>query len=186
MGTSIYMDDTGKALSCNLYMLFVLKFSIETACILILHRVGTIDMSNAHEREQDVRFDSSVAWVWWPLIQSDRKLVTGGTSVDAECIDCRSGFACNYDDERQHENEAESTRKSNVSLVSSSSLVQLFAHIKHKEGDGDVMSLPTTLKQLRALKRDVSPEYEAAKDKLLSNHRVFRQWRRREYEWNQR
>jgi len=156
MGTGVYMDDT-----------------------------GTIDMSNAHERDQDVRFDCSLAWVWWPLIGCDRRSVAGETSVDAECIDCHTGFACDYDEKQQHETEKGSKRKSNVSLVSSSSLVQLFALLMHKKCDGVAASIPTTLKQLRALKRNVSQEYEAAKDNLLSKHRVFRQWRRREYELSQ-
>lgn len=156
MGTGVYMDDT-----------------------------GMIDMSNAHEREQDVRFDCSLAWVWWPLIGCDRRSVTGETSVDAECIDCHTGFACDNDEKQQHETGEGSKRKSNVSLVSSSSLVQLFALLMHKKCDGVAASIPTTLKQLRALKRNVSQEYEAAKDNLLSKHRVFRQWRRRGYESSQ-
>lgn len=140
-------------------------------------------MTDAHKREQDARFDSCLAWVWWPLLGYDRNeapVSGGGGAAGAECIDSSTGFAIHYND--ANENDKDSSQ-SYVSLVSSSSLLQLFAEVK---GGGDeVESTAMSLKQLRALKRELSSEHEMVKDILLSKHRVFRQWRRREYEINQ-
>lgn len=137
-------------------------------------------MTDAHKREQDARFDSSLAWTWWPL-RNEAFLSGGSGVVEAECIDSSTGFAIRYDGVQ--EKQYLSNQQSYASLVSTSSLLHLFAEAK---GDGNkVETVATTLKQLRALKREVSPQYEAAKDDLLSKHRVFRQWRRREYESNQ-
>ena len=129
---------------------------------------GTIDMTNADQREQDVRFGSTLAWVWWPLIED----VPFGGGM-AECIDGRTGLV--YDFFREGEGDS---RVEVSSMVSTAELVRLFTKVK----GADELLTTKTLKQLRAFKRDVSPKYETAKDELLSKHRVFRHWRRREYE----
>lgn len=141
-------------------------------------------MTDAHKREQgqDARFDSRLSWVWWPLLEYERNEASvnvGGVSVGAECIDSSTGFAFDYDDEHMKQDRSS---QSTISLVSSSALLRLFVELKDSQGNHNLDPSPKTLKQFRALKRDISPEYETAKDNLLSKHRVFRHWRRREYE----
>jgi hypothetical protein len=92
----------------------------------------------------------------------------------AECIDGRSGLLYDY-----FAGEVEEDSDGKISLVSTAELVRLFWEV---QGSSDNLEMMRTLKQLRALKRDVSPEYETAKDDLLSNHTIFRHWRRRGYE----
>lgn len=134
-------------------------------------------MTDAHKREQDVRFDSALAFVWWPFMDDESDHTGGSCSGMAECIDGTTGFG--YDYFGEHSDKGLGRQR--VSLVSTAELVLLFS----KLSDPNVAMLESTiqtLKCLRAFKRHVSPEYETAKDKLLSKHRIFRQWRRREYD----
>lgn len=136
-------------------------------------------MTDAHKREQDVRFSSSLAWVWWPLISFEDRT---SASVNeqrtvAECIDGTTGHAHNYSGE-----EEKDSNHRKASMVCTGKLVRLFSEMRDPQDEQESEATIKTLKQLRAFKRNVSPEYEAAKDDLLSKHRVFRQWRRREYD----
>jgi hypothetical protein len=129
-------------------------------------------MTDAHTRDQDVRFDSTLAWVWWPFIGNDRYSTVGSCLAMAECIEGTTGLPHDY-------LEMHSDKGHVVSLVSTVELVRLFSSLS-----GDTSATPSeppkTLTCLRAFKRDASPEYEEAKDTLLSKHRIFRHWRRRE------
>lgn len=133
-------------------------------------------MTDAHKRNQDTRFASSLAWVWWPFICVDSRKSASeeGKRGTAECIDGSTGMVYDY--------FGDTYDASNGSMISTKELQRLFSQVK---GDEDALERETTtntLKQLRAFKRQTSPEYEAVKDELLSKHRVFRQWRRRECE----
>lgn len=94
----------------------------------------------------------------------------------AECIDGRTGLEYDYFGAQAGEGDAIPT---NPSLVSTVELLRLFWEVNAGEGSQETIE---TLEDFCDFKREVSPEYETAKDELLSNHRVFRQWkRRREY-----
>jgi hypothetical protein len=134
-------------------------------------------MTDAHKREQDLRFDSTLAWVWWPFMEGERDHTGGLCSGMAECIDGATGFIHNYFGEHSNED----LHRHHVSLVSTAELLRLFSRISNSNGEMLESSIKT-LRCIRAFKRHVSPEYETAKDKLLSKHRIFRQWRRREYD----
>lgn len=131
-------------------------------------------MTDAHTRDQDVRFDSALAWVWWPFIEDDRDSTGGSCLAMAECIDGTTGLGHDYFEKRSDKGHV-------VSLVSTVELVRLFSSLS-AQTSAMLLESPMTLKCLRAFKRDASPEYEEAKDNLLSKHRIFRQWRRREKE----
>jgi len=139
---------------------------------------GAIDMTNAHKRDQDARFDSTISWTWWPLIEEDR--ASGEASLNqrgmAECVDGSTGLVRVYGGDA-----SETCSRPTVSMVSTVELGRIFAQVTDPASAGKVETTKT-LKQLRNLKRNVSPEYETAKDDLLSKHRVFRQWKRREYD----
>ena len=174
MGTQVYMDET-----------------------------GVIDMSSHHGHKngmtaiegEDVRFHTSLSWAWWPSIMlwdgvSERQL-------SPECIDGTTGWAVSLND-----GETLSPRKQihKASRLSTQALLDLFLRIQaslalHKTSRSNgsaehtlqkntlmntVQDPPTTLKDLRAYKRWVSPEYEKAKLQLLTKHPIFRQWKRRE------
>lgn len=127
-------------------------------------------MTDAHTREQDARFDSTLSWAWWPLFGDNRGNASDNEGGMAECIDGSTGFVHDYFEER----------RSAVSLVSTFELTRLFLQVKSDCGADQQQHEIKTLKQLRDLKRLVSQEYESAKE-LLSKHKVFRYWRRREY-----
>lgn len=140
LGTAVYMDETGV---------------VETSSDI---------------RGQDVRFHSTKAWCWWPLLEQE----VGMPSI--ERIDGSSGYLWK---------EIESEILADTpSLVSTASLIELFLKAYHLVGgcaDLPSMSSSTiqTLTDIRVLKRQICTDYETAKDKLLSEHRIFRQWRRR-------
>ena len=120
-------------------------------------------MTHAGTRDQDVRFDSALSWVWWPLICDDRS----GRSLDvaerafAECIDGTSGFVCDYIAESSQEGIAQG----GISLVSTCALVHLFSLVSGQECTEPVL----TLQGLRAFKREVSTDYETAQGRATFN-----------------
>ena len=131
---------------------------------------GVVETSS-DVRGQDVRFHSSQSWCWWPLLDQ-QELMTNGI----ECIDGSTGYLWKADDG--------SAQDKVVSLVSTESLTQLFLEtLRLACEDTNDYSLHAasfgTLRQLRILKRKLPSCYELAKDHLLLNHQIFRQWRRR-------
>lgn len=123
MGTGIYMDVTG-----------ILK------------------MHDESEFGQDVRFDSSLCYAWWPDLGDD-----------LEVIDGSNGLAWR---------NSEANR---VSRLSTASLIRL--HFT-STGNSDPLHLINP-KSVRSLKTQLSPGYESAKESLMANHKMFRGWRRR-------
>jgi hypothetical protein len=171
MGTGVYMDDVGKAKqNCERDGWTAFARVSQRECHYLY--TGVIDMTDAHTRDQDVRFDSTLAWVWWPFIGDDRDFTGGSCFAMAECIDGTTGLTRDYFEKHSDKGHV-------VSLVSTVELVRLFSSLS---GQTSAMLLesPKTLTCLRAFKRDASPEYETAKDTLLSKDGIFRQWRRRE------
>lgn len=129
-------------------------------------------MSDSITSGQDVRFNSTLSWAWWPFIQNN----------EAECIDGVTGFARCFEPAN---NQPNSTAV--MSMVSTESLLSLFCDISAsmfmcRLRESKTADKVLSLTELRAFKRHTSPEYEAAKDVLMARHRLFRQWRRRENE----
>lgn len=157
MGTSVYMDDD-----------------------------GVIDMSanakaTAAATGQDVRFHSTLSWVWW-----------SGLVGVAECIDGATGWTvlpdttggeaegdrCNV----SHGDRGGDSNKKR-SRVSTAALLELHLEIDPANSQPTAASakiVPRTLSELRIFKKQTSPAYENAKEQLLTRHPVFRQWKRRE------
>lgn len=133
-----------------------------------LDETAVIDMSISKETGQDVRFHSPYSWVWWP-----------GLGATAECIDGSTGWAVtdpgNATDDDISNNGKVCTNER--SKVSTSALTDAYLEIQQEaKGSG-----PTTLNGLRELKKRASAEYEDAKELLLTRHPLLRQWKRREF-----
>lgn len=122
---------------------------------LFIIEPGTHDMEGIKAIGQDASFDSSSScWVWW-----QGKMSPSGRT--AECIDGKTGLVINHDDP---------SVKPKVSEISSQSYASTMLQISLNQ------SLASSgLKEMVLLKRELSPEYEAARNDLL-RHRVFREW----------
>lgn len=175
MGTQVYMDET-----------------------------GVIDMSRKHYSQkgetamegQDVRFHNTLSWAWWPSITLGDDCAEQ-PQLSFECIDGISGLAVTFEDTKtlcSPKHNGEAARVSTLSLLILHMKIQELCGLTKEPGtvtteDGnmqkqsssrDARNLPMTLRDLRAYKKQASPEYEAEKHELLTKHPVFRQWKRRE------
>lgn len=138
---------------------------------------GIVETS-AEVQGQDVRFHSSKSWCWWPWLEQEKPVDMG----HVECIDGASGYLWNT-------TNGSEWLSNTWSLVSTYSLFHLFLRAyrlarDHDDDDKipkDLQQNIVTLAHLRSFKRHLSPHYEASKDEVISKHRIFRQWRRREY-----
>jgi len=153
---------------------------------------GVLDMSGCKTVGGDVRFNSSLCWVWWAAATNESS-IGSCTKTMAECIDGNNGFVCSYwsysDSDMKaaahHDNEIFSSRKEmKVSLVSTQSLLSLHRYVIRLLDDtvppeSKLSSGPKTLSEITQWKRKVSPSYELAKEQLLTKHRVFHDWCRR-------
>lgn len=150
-------------------------------------------MSGEKAIGQDVRFLSSLCWIWCPTGNGNDD---DGYGDIAECVDGNSGLLFNYKcngtgtgTEPAHD----VTDKYSYSNASTYALTLQFLDLKkyignnNNEGKGERENknhekpIIQTLDQLRHLKRCTSPKYETSKDDLLLKHRVFSQWNRRCY-----
>ena len=125
---------------------------------------GTHLMEGVKVVGEDASFDSTLCWVWWPGKGSDK----------AECIDGKTGLVTNCC-------SGETVQK--ASSVSTYSLLKINLEILHLCGVPVAASLTDenlSLSELRTLKRQISAQYETAKDQFLLRHRVFRDWSCRE------
>eukprot|EP00547_Thalassionema_nitzschioides_P008494 CAMPEP_0194229504 /NCGR_PEP_ID=MMETSP0156-20130528/43923_1 /TAXON_ID=33649 /ORGANISM="Thalassionema nitzschioides, Strain L26-B" /LENGTH=131 /DNA_ID=CAMNT_0038962057 /DNA_START=1220 /DNA_END=1615 /DNA_ORIENTATION=+ len=118
---------------------------------------GILEMSGKTEVGQDVRFNSPLCWAWWPDL-----------GEKAECIDGNSGLALQLSGD-----ETESRR-----IVSRLSTVALL-DMMHSKVTGEESLLPLTLKSIKLLKLQISPEHEAAKSRFFTENETFREWRHR-------
>ena len=143
-------------------------------------------------RGQDVRFHSSISWVWW-LDHNMGKL---------ECIE-NSGLLMNPSIDHQQQKQEETmtamknctTNRIIASQVSTRELTSSFLeayylatgiicaqndHDKMKRADDKYTNNSfCTISGLRKIKRICSPIHEEFKDFLLTNHKVLSQWQRR-------
>jgi len=168
-----------------------------------LHGDQLMTMSGTIREGNDARFGSKYCWAWWPSRETttldschDSTTTTSTNNlvhqVHAECIDGDSGFSTIYTTTSSYPTEF------SLSQICTSALTQLFLLVI--DGRIDIPSdalynnprlvsntlqqknvSTFTLKELRSLKRSMSKDYEEEKDKFLGKHRIFRQWRRREY-----
>jgi hypothetical protein len=157
LGTGVYMDET-----------------------------GVIDMSEARAAGNDVRFHSSKSWAWWPGLK------------DAECIDGSTGMLLSRQSSLPGRMNPNSTSVDpGPSLISTTALVRLSCQIRelavseattsnHPDAESrNGATLATrvdpavSLLTLRLFKQELSPEYEQAKEVLLTRHPVLRFWKRR-------
>ena len=137
---------------------------------------------------QDVRFQNPFCWVWWP----SRHLESQRHSM-AECINGITGYSTSYDS-RKDENRpvlpqnVQTEEEESLSDVSTASMMRLYQRILHSSNpqhptpESPLFQLPTSLPALRLCKQRISNDYETRKQDFLSNHRVFGQWCRREYD----
>lgn len=122
---------------------------------------GILDMSGERTTGQDFRFESNLCWAM------------AGSWDTAECIDGMTGYTCTFDPACEDTTSDISER--GISQISTAALAEQFGAITRLDLSGHKL----TLTSLHSLKLAVSPEYERAKENLISKHRVFRQWVRR-------
>jgi hypothetical protein len=148
-----------------------------------MDEVGVVE-TNSGEIGQDVRFHSTLAWAGWAPVGVENDAKYGAT---LDCIDGATGFVAPGDSE---EESAAATTAPTPSRVSTCDLKELFLEafklavfsvegLKQNDSIDTTTDNPSRLLELRKLKQQVSPDYELAKDTLLSKHRVLRQWKRR-------
>jgi hypothetical protein len=123
--------------------------------------LGVLEMSGEKEIGQDVRFLSTLCWVWYCNNEHESNL------THAECIDGETGLIYDYKQGKE---------TSNTSSVSTFQMTLDFIEVEKIK---DVVSVHT-LADLRNLKRQVASDYETAKDNMLTKHQVFNMWNRRD------
>jgi len=161
MGTGVYLDDS-----------------------------GVIDMSGSKTIGQDVRFLSTLCWIWWP--GGDKNNVKTGKSdelYNAECIDGETGMIhCYEDSDLGMERRKDDADYSAVSTFALTNLYLKIDGILNERGNAEDNTKSMSrggidklsLEGLRALKWRASPTYESNKDSLLQKHKVFIHWNRRQ------
>jgi hypothetical protein len=139
-----------------------------------LDESGVIEVDNA-TRGQDVRFHSSLSWAWWQSMHDeDASMVDGGDIF--ERIDGATGLLA----KDEAEDEAEDRASTGVSRVSTRSLLSIFLKAYNLASSAtETIQDSLSLQDLLSLKRKLSPNHEAAKELILTKHRILRQWRRR-------
>ena len=123
--------------------------------------IGVLEMSGEKVIGQDVRFLSTLCWVWYSDNENESNL------TNAECIHGETGHLYDYEQGKE------------TSTTSSVSTYQMTLDFIEVEKIKEVVSAHT-LGDLRNLKRQVASDYETAKDNLLTKHQVFNMWNRRD------
>jgi hypothetical protein len=128
---------------------------------------STHQMEGVKTIGEDASFDSTSCWVYWP----------GKGSDNADCIDGKTGLVISVNGEK--------VQNSSCSEVSTYSLLKINLDILRLSqaavpAAASLTDEKISLSELRMLKRQLSAQYESAKDTLLLRHRVFRYWCRRE------
>jgi hypothetical protein len=148
-----------------------------------MDEIGVVE-TNVDERGQDVRFHSTLAWAGWAPFGVENDAKDGAT---LDCIDGATGFVA---PDSEDESAAATMSAPISSRVSTLDLKELFLEAfentvssvdvsKQNDSIDTTRNNPSRLLELRKLKQQVAPDYEHAKDTLLSKHRVLRQWKRR-------
>lgn len=144
MGTGVYLDDS-----------------------------GIIEMSGEKTAGQDVRFLSSLCWIWSPY-----------SGLEAECLDGDTGFIHSYQDSNTNNDLKKYSSSSTFALTTAfvdllHSMEKEEGKVIAKDGSGKREASFKTLDQLHEFKCQISPKYEATKGAFLQKDRVFYQWNRR-------
>jgi hypothetical protein len=145
-----------------------------------LDETGVIEMEATKNVGADVRFHNPHCWVSWH--QSNHK----SNHYVVECIDGSTGYRITQDSSR--DNIPFISLTSRISQVSSTALVESYLELflsRNSAKQLTTISSPqslTLLSELRHLKHRVAPMYEQAKTDLTTQHPVFCDWRRREYD----
>ena len=164
---------------------FRLQHPATMGTAVLLDETGVIDMSSDRAEGQDVRFYSSLSWAsWWT--ENDAEHVV-------ECIDGATGLLAipprnSATASDTNKTQASNTRLSERSGISTNALVESFLTLQRRLGQSKTLAdnacfetttCPTSLRELHLLKTTFSGPYENAKNYLLLNHPVVRDWRRR-------
>ena len=155
------------------------KYSLHHPAIMgtavYMDESGVLEMTGTKVFGQDVRFGTNLCWVWWPEREGDAKV--------AECVNGITGMVHRYRNDDSKEIEEDKDTNQGYSKVSTAALTDIHVYLSRFMADGisqkDRVTV-SSLHELRSLKCFISSEYEAAKENLLKNHRIFRQWSRRE------
>ena len=96
-----------------------------------------------------------------------------------ECIDGTTGLLAEAINEEDNGNYHPVTRIG-VSRVSTYSLLEVFLKgYNLANNTNESIHTPLSLKGLICMKKKLSPDHEATKDKIFTKHRILRQWKRR-------
>jgi hypothetical protein len=161
---------------------------------VFLDESGVIEVDN-ETRGQDVRFHSSICWAWWPSVHDEDALAVDGGDI-FERIDGVTGLLAKDEAEDRTKDEAEDRAKdeaedrakdeaedrasTGVSRVSTHSLLSIFLKAYNLASSAtETIQDSLSLQDLLSLKRNISPIHEEAKERILTKHRILRQWRRR-------
>ena len=109
---------------------------------------------------QDLQFTDTRAFVWWPGL------------TRAHLLDGTTGLAAIVDNDEQNDQGAESP-------ICTKQLTEFFLEIQKEIGNAHGDKIVQTLTDLRRFKLQVSPTYETTKDRLLTSHKVMKDWMRR-------
>jgi hypothetical protein len=145
-----------------------------------LDETGVIDMEVTKHAGGEVQFHNLLCWVTW-----EQKNYKKSSQHVVECIDGSTGYRVAQD--TSDDTNAHIPSTSGISQVSSIALVQSFWDLclfqRTEQMTAKLMPKSLTLlSELRNLKHEVAPTYEQAKTVLTTQHPIFRDWRRREYD----
>lgn len=163
-------------------------------------------MSGERTVGQDVRFNSSLCWAWWPNKKNKVECIDGSTGFLVSISQSPQTQTQTQKDNSNTNTDSEPHKTHSISEISSASLMELYHTIlslctqnnitfttnstitaapsiaiatSSQSPCSQLSTIPTTLSEIRSWKRSTSPEYEAVKDHFLTQHRVFGQWYRR-------
>jgi hypothetical protein len=125
---------------------------------------------------QDVRFHSPWTWAAWTSLQANNE----NQPSTIECIDGSSGFLVRSGSSEEPGYCRLKDESRAASICTKALQRQFFQCMKLAVSTCSGTSSDfRTLRDLRNLKQQLSPIYEAAKEELLTKHLVFGSWKRR-------
>ena len=141
---------------------------------VLMDETGVVETSK-DQVGQDVRFHSTLTWAAWTSFDAK-----GAMKSNLDCIDGSTGLLMkeDQDDDSMDEDESRaagiSTRNLQRHFLDCIKLTSICT-----TNDSRSCPMGNTLADLRQMKHEFSPAYEAAKEELLTKHPVFRNWSRR-------
>jgi hypothetical protein len=132
---------------------------------------------------QDVRFLSPLCFAWWQGRESAEIIhgTTGYLVEESTARDLMASRAEEVPSATMTAEDKEISARHQTSMINTTSLTKLFLEL-HDLNDTlykDKLEVPMTLQQLKQIKRQVSPEHERIKLRLLRDHPVMSHWNRR-------